>query len=69
MSSTPTSSSQQSPRTEKSKEEDLSDLPGPPPMTTLYDDKVWALDIAQQPVRARMCGFGDKVGDALVSPT
>lgn len=24
--------------------------------------RTWSLQVVQQPVRARMCGFGDKVG-------
>lgn len=29
---------------------------------TTYDNKIWSLQVVQQPIRARMCGFGDKVG-------
>lgn len=33
----------------------------PPAVTTKYDGREWALEVPQQPIRARMCGFGDKV--------
>jgi Velvet factor len=35
----------------------------PPAVSTKYDGREWALEVPQQPVRARMCGFGDKVCD------
>ena len=33
----------------------------PKATTVVYDGREWALEVPQQPVRARMCGFGDKV--------
>ena len=36
-------------------------LPGPPPVSRIWEGRAWALEVVQQPVRARMCGFGDKV--------
>ncbi len=33
----------------------------PPAVSTKYDGREWALEVPQQPIRARMCGFGDKV--------
>lgn len=33
----------------------------PPAVTTKYDGREWTLEVPQQPIRARMCGFGDKV--------
>jgi len=33
----------------------------PPAVSTKYDGRQWALEVPQQPIRARMCGFGDKV--------
>lgn len=33
----------------------------PPAVSTKYDGREWSLEVPQQPVRARMCGFGDKV--------
>ncbi|KAI1621467.1 velvet factor [Exophiala viscosa] len=43
-------------------ENDLSNytLPTPPPSTRIWGDLTWSLEVVQQPVRARMCGFGDK---------
>lgn len=36
--------------------------PGPPrTVSQIYDNKIWTLKVQQQPIRARMCGFGDKV--------
>ena len=43
-----------------SEEPDFSNEPGPPPYIAHFDGKSWELRIGQQPVRARMCGFGDK---------
>lgn len=34
----------------------------PAPITTQIDGREWSLEVPQQPIRARMCGFGDKVG-------
>jgi len=47
---------------ETEKDEENYRKPGPPPITTVWDNKIWALEVVQQPKRARMCGFGDKVG-------
>lgn len=33
------------------------------PIETEYDGRKWSLQVVQQPIRARMCGFGDKVSD------
>lgn len=47
--------------------------PGPGPLrtsdhlaavSTVHEGRIWSLHVVQQPVRARMCGFGDKVGRA-----
>ena len=38
------------------------------PVTTHHDQCVWALDVAQQPIRARMCGFGDKDRRPITPP-
>lgn len=32
------------------------------PLSTVHDGRIWSLQVVQQPIRARMCGFGDKVG-------
>lgn len=32
------------------------------PVSTIHDGRIWSLQVVQQPIRARMCGFGDKVG-------
>lgn len=31
------------------------------PVTTMHEGRLWSLEVVQQPIRARMCGFGDKV--------
>lgn len=31
------------------------------PVSTKHDGRIWSLQVVQQPIRARMCGFGDKV--------
>lgn len=31
------------------------------PVSTIHDGRIWSLQVVQQPIRARMCGFGDKV--------
>ncbi|KKK18688.1 velB [Aspergillus rambellii] len=31
------------------------------PLSTIHDGRIWSLQVVQQPIRARMCGFGDKV--------
>ncbi|KAK7903574.1 hypothetical protein LTR67_001594 [Exophiala xenobiotica] len=36
------------------------DIPGPPPVTRVWDNKIWKIEVRQHPLRARMCGFGDK---------
>lgn len=33
------------------------------PVSNYQDGRSWSLQVVQQPIRARMCGFGDKVGD------
>ncbi|EXJ96447.1 hypothetical protein A1O1_01573 [Capronia coronata CBS 617.96] len=35
-------------------------LQGPPPVSRIWEGRAWALEVVQQPIRARMCGFGDK---------
>jgi hypothetical protein len=37
------------------------DLPDPAPITRTVGNYTYALELGQQPDRARMCGFGDKV--------
>lgn len=44
-------------------EESNPNLPDPPAVHRIWEGKVWALEVVQQPVRARMCGFGDKVSN------
>ena len=39
----------------------------PPAVSTKYDGREWALEVPQQPIRARMCGFGDKVCTSVLS--
>lgn len=48
--------------TKPDEEKDFSNLPGPPPYITSHEGKLWELsiDVGQQPIRARACGFGDK---------
>lgn len=41
--------------------EAMEEWPEPPAVHRVWEGKVWALEVVQQPVRARMCGFGDKV--------
>lgn len=36
--------------------------PEPESLSTVHDGRIWSLQVVQQPIRARMCGFGDKVG-------
>jgi Velvet factor len=36
-------------------------LPTPAPISKILEGKAYLLEIVQQPLRARMCGFGDKV--------
>lgn len=33
----------------------------PGSVSTVSNGRIYSLDVVQQPVRARMCGFGDKV--------
>ena len=33
------------------------------PISTIHEGRIWSLQVVQQPIRARMCGFGDKVRD------
>lgn len=35
------------------------------PVSTIHEGRIWSLHVVQQPIRARMCGFGDKVGNLL----
>jgi len=48
-------------------EEVNTNLPDPPPVHRVWEGKVWALEVVQQPIRARMCGFGDKVCNPFFS--
>jgi len=36
-------------------------LNAPPNISCRADGRIWSLEVKQQPIRARMCGFGDKV--------
>ncbi|KAL9635875.1 MAG: hypothetical protein Q9164_003194, partial [Protoblastenia rupestris] len=40
----------------------------PPPVKTVYQGRVYSLEIVQQPIRARMCGFGDKDRRPITPP-
>lgn len=33
------------------------------PVSTIHEGRIWSLQVVQQPIRARMCGFGDKVSE------
>lgn len=33
----------------------------PDPTCHVYDGRIYGMKVVQQPIRARMCGFGDKV--------
>ena len=57
-----------SPGEEPSREIDHSEEPTPPPVSTFHDGKIWALEVVQQPIRARMCGFGDKDRRPITPP-
>ena len=49
----------------------VEDQSPPKTLSQLWDNKIWTLRVEQQPIRARMCGFGDKVlllPDFLVPP-
>jgi hypothetical protein len=61
----PSASIPPSPREEagKDKDADYTNLPGPPPTCNEYQGYIYMLQWVQQPIRARMCGFGDKVSD------
>jgi hypothetical protein len=45
-----------------------SDEPGPPPFSGSKDGRMYRLTVKQQPVRARMCGFGDKDRRPITPP-
>lgn len=55
----------QSPRVERDSEGFLI-MEEPPAVSTKYDGREWSLEVPQQPIRARMCGFGDKVVGSLL---
>ncbi|PWY86922.1 hypothetical protein BO70DRAFT_287901 [Aspergillus heteromorphus CBS 117.55] len=38
------------------------------PLSTVHDGRIWSLMVGQQPVRARMCGFGDKDRRPITPP-
>ncbi|KAJ5724565.1 Velvet complex subunit B [Penicillium malachiteum] len=38
------------------------------PVTTMHDGRLWSLEVVQQPIRARMCGFGDKDRRPITPP-
>jgi hypothetical protein len=57
-----------SPQDDSSDKIDHSNDPTPLPETRIYDGKIWALDVVQQPIRARMCGFGDKDRRPITPP-
>ncbi|MCJ1257086.1 hypothetical protein MMC24_004911 [Lignoscripta atroalba] len=40
----------------------------PTPVTTSYNGRLYSLDVVQQPIRARMCGFGDKDRRPITPP-
>ncbi|KAM0802508.1 velvet factor-domain-containing protein [Usnea florida] len=40
----------------------------PTPTTTMVNGRIYSLDIVQQPIRARMCGFGDKDRRPITPP-
>lgn len=42
-------------------EEKYKNLEKPKPVSRIHEGKAYLLEVAQQPMRARMCGFGDKV--------
>lgn len=46
--------------------------PRPPdhlaPVSTVHEGRIWSLQVMQQPIRARMCGFGDKVSRLALTP-
>ncbi|KAL4797388.1 velvet factor-domain-containing protein [Aspergillus venezuelensis] len=40
----------------------------PDPVSTIHDGRIWSLQVVQQPIRARMCGFGDKDRRPITPP-
>ena len=38
------------------------------PVTTVHEGRIWSLHVVQQPIRARMCGFGDKDRRPITPP-
>ncbi|KAL5336288.1 velvet factor [Aspergillus crustosus] len=38
------------------------------PVSTIHEDRIWSLQVMQQPIRARMCGFGDKDRRPITPP-
>lgn len=38
------------------------------PVSTKHDGRIWSLQVVQQPIRARMCGFGDKDRRPITPP-
>ncbi|KAJ5584722.1 Velvet complex subunit B [Penicillium hispanicum] len=38
------------------------------PITTSHEGRIWSLQVVQQPIRARMCGFGDKDRRPITPP-
>ncbi|OKL62325.1 hypothetical protein UA08_02516 [Talaromyces atroroseus] len=38
------------------------------PVSTVHGGRIWSLHVVQQPVRARMCGFGDKDRRPITPP-
>lgn len=57
-----------SPQEDNFDQTDHSNDPTPLPETRIYGGKIWALDVVQQPIRARMCGFGDKDRRPITPP-
>ncbi|KAL3435547.1 velvet factor-domain-containing protein [Aspergillus tetrazonus] len=42
--------------------------PEPESLSTVHDGRIWSLQVVQQPIRARMCGFGDKDRRPITPP-
>ncbi|GAQ11587.1 hypothetical protein ALT_8908 [Aspergillus lentulus] len=38
------------------------------PVSTIHEGRIWSLQVVQQPIRARMCGFGDKDRRPITPP-
>ncbi|KAL4889970.1 velvet factor-domain-containing protein [Aspergillus ambiguus] len=38
------------------------------PMSACHEGRIWSLQVVQQPIRARMCGFGDKDRRPITPP-